>query len=661
MIGNEKMEQKIINTLRALAIDMTNAANSGHPGMPLGSAPMAMKIYEQMNINPKKPDWFNRDRFVLASGHASSLLYALLHINGFDLSINDLKDFRKFASKTPGHPEFMVTPGVDATSGPLGQGIGMAVGMALTEKILANKYNKDDHKLIDHYTFVLCGDGDLQEGVSSEASSLAGLWNLSKLIVLYDSNNITLDGSTSDTINEDTKARYEAYGWQYLKVEDGNDTKAIERAILMAKLDVTRPTIIEVKTIIGYGSVNQATNKVHGTPLGKEDGANAKKSYGISTKQFYVEEDIYHNYTNKVIKKGKLIYNSWIKDLKEYELKYPNLAKELNLIIEDKYSFNFEDLDFSNIESQATRNSSNDIINYLASICQNLIGGSADLASSNMTKIKDSKLFSSKNIQGRNINYGIREFAMGVINNGILLHKGLKVFGATFLVFSDYVKPAIKMASLMNLPSIYLFTHDSIAVGEDGPTHQPIEQLAMLRSMPNLNVIRPADAKETYGAWQLAITSKMTPTVLSLSRQNLPVLSNSDVNEVKNGAYIVYHEKNKLDLIIIATGSEVSLAIDSAIELEKDNIAVRVVSMPSVYLFEKQNLSYQNKIIPKSCKKRLVIEMSSKYGWEKYSLKTENIIAMTSYGESAPGNEVMNHFGFNVENVIKVAKRIVKK
>ena len=655
------MEEKVINTIRALSIDMTNHAKSGHPGMPLGSAPIGYQIFKEMKINPRKPNWFNRDRFVLASGHASALLYSLLHLSGFNLCLTDLKNFRQLNSSTPGHPEVGVTLGVDATSGPLGQGIPMAIGMALAEQVLASKYNKDNYQIVDHYTYALCGDGDMQEGVTCEASSLAGLWKLGKLIVFYDSNDVTLDGPLNQSSHDCIKERYESFGWQYLRVDDGEDLKALNKALKMAQLEDQKPTIIEVKTIIGYGSPKQGTSAVHGAPLGEEDGNETKKFFGCSLKEFDVCNEIYDTYTYSKIKVGEKLYKEWLKCFKDYQINYPEEASELRDLMNDDFKINFSDYDFKKAgDVQATRNSSNDVINYIADKLPTFMGGSADLSGSTMTKIKTSDLFSSNNYLGRNINYGVREFAMATINNGVMLHGGLKIFGGTFFVFSDYLKPAIKMAALMKLPSIYVFSHDSIAVGEDGPTHEPIEQLAMLRSMPNVNVIRPCDANETVGAWQIALESKETPTTLILSRQNLTVETNSDANMVKYGAYIIRKEKERIDCLIIATGSEVNLAIAAAQQLEKENIDVRVVSMPCRNLFEQQPKKYQNQVIPSKCKQRLVIEMASSFGWHKYALKDSQILAIDKYGISAPGQIAVEYYGFNINNVVRIVKDIVK-
>lgn len=655
------MEQKIINTIRALSIDMTNTANSGHPGMPLGAAPIGYKIFKEMNINPKKPDWFNRDRFVLASGHASALLYSLLHLSGYAISIDDLKEFRQYGSITPGHPEVFHTPGVDATSGPLGQGIPMAIGMALAEQFLATKYNKEELNIIDHYTYALCSDGDMQEGVTFEASSLAGLWGLGKLIVFYDSNDVTLDGKLSETSNDNIKQRYESFGWQYLFVEDGNNLEAIDRAIKIAKLDIDRPTLIEIKTVIGYGSVNEGTSKTHGAPLGKEDGDNVKRFLNCPLGEFCIKNEVYDDFTYVQIKEGEKAYKNWNKLMKEYASAYPNEAKELNDVINNNIQIDFSDFPFKKAsEQQATRNSSNDVINYIAKEYPTFLGGSADLSGSTMTRINDSNLFSKNNYLGRNINYGVREFGMAVINNGVILHGGVKIFGATFFVFSDYLKPAIKMAALMQIPSIFVFSHDSIAVGEDGPTHEPIEHLAMLRAMPNVNVLRPCDATETVAAWDIALSSKKTPTVIILSRQKLEIEENSSYEKAKLGGYIIYEEKDDIDCLLIATGSEVNLATKVAKELEKDGIQLRVVSLPCVSLFEQQSKKYQNTIIPSAVKKRLVIEAAASYGWHKYALKDNQMLTIDKYGASAPGNRVMEEYGFSVENTIALVKDIVK-
>lgn len=655
------LQKETIDAIRSLSIDMINKANSGHPGMPLGSAPIGYTLFKDMKINPKKPTWFNRDRFVLASGHASALLYSLLHLSGYDISIDDLKNFRQLNSLTPGHPEVFHTPGVDATTGPLGQGIPMALGMALAEKVLAHKYNKEEVNVIDHYTYALCGDGDMQEGVTSEASQLAAHWGLGKLIVFYDSNDVTLDGNISQTSSESVKLRYEAYGWQYIRVEDGNDVKALEEALEAAKANLERPTLIEVKTIIGFGSDKQGTNAVHGAPLGADDAVKAKNVYGCSTAEFDVPNSVYDSFTYNRLTAGAKAYKAWQKDLKKYKELYPKEYEELNNVINNEFTVDFKDYDFKEVGfSQATRNSSKDVINYIAGKLPTFMGGSADLSHSVMSNIDDSTLFSKDNIEGRNINYGIREFAMAVINNGVMLHGGIKIFGATFFVFSDYMKPAVKLAALMEIPSIFVYTHDSVAVGEDGPTHEPIEHLAMFRAMPNVNVIRASDANEAAAAWDIAINSEKTPTVLVFSRQNLVVNEHSNLANVHKGAYIAYHEDKDIDVLLIATGSEVNLAIEAAKQLKEAKIDVRVVSMPSRNIFEKQTKKYINEIIPPKVKKRLVIEMASSFGWHKYALKDSQIMALDRYGLSAPGNKVMEALGFDVDNVVARVKKIVK-
>lgn len=660
-MNKHSYEELTINTLRALAIDMTNQANSGHPGLPLGAAPIGYKIFEDLKINPAKPNWFNRDRFVLAAGHGSALLYGLLHLSGFNLSLEELKNFRQLGSTTPGHPEFGETYGVDATTGPLGQGIPMALGMALAEKVLATKYNEEDFNVVDHYTYALCGDGDLQEGVSFEASSLAGHWGLGKLIVFFDSNDITLDGELNESSSDCIKQRYESMNWQYLYVEDGNDLNALDKALAMAKLEDSKPTLIEVKTTIGYGSINQGTSKVHGAPLGKEDGDNVKKFLNYPLKEFYIKQEVYDSFTYHKIKTGEKTYKNWIKLLKDYEMVYPKKAEEFKKVINDEIKVDFSDFEINeNHNNQATRNSSNDLINHIAKQHPTFMGGSADLSGSNMTLIKDSGLFRKNDYLQKNINYGIREFAMSAINNGVMLHGGIKIFSSTFFIFSDYLKASVKLAALMKLPTIYVFTHDSVAVGEDGPTHQPIEQLAMFRAMPNVNVLRPCDIKETIAAWKIALESKTTPTIIVLSRQKLQIVQESDQEQVNKGAYIVKKESDSLNTLLIATGSEVALAISIANKLESNNIATRVVSMPSMNLFELQSKKYQNSIIPSKVKNRFVIEMASSFGWFKYTLKDQNIFAIDTYGASGPGDLVMKEYGFDSDIIFDKIKNIVK-
>ena len=546
-----------IATIRSLGIDTINKANSGHPGMVLGSAPALYTLFnKELNIYNKEAEWINRDRFVLASGHASALLYSMLHLTGFDVTIDDLKNFRQLNSRTPGHPEIEMTHGVDASSGPLGQGIPMAAGMAMAEKFLASQYNKENFDIIDHYTYVLCGDGDMQEGVTYEAASLAGHLSLGKLIVLYDANKVTLDGPLSMSFSENVKKRYEACNWQVLEVKDGNDINEIHKAIKKGKKEQFKPTLIIVNTVIGFGSANQGTNKVHGAPLGKEDGKNAKLSYGFDHDEFYVPEEVYEDFKKKTIKRGKSKFNKWNKLFNEYKEQYPTEAKQLEDAIAGKYSLNIDELlkNYPVGHNDATRNTSLEVIQEVAKQNPTFLSGTADLASSTKTKIKDEDDFSVENYNGRNLVFGIREFAMVAIMNGMTLHKGVKVSAGGFLVFSDYFKAAVRMACLMKLPIILPLSHDSIAVGEDGPTHQPIEQFAMLRSIPNMHVIRPGDAVEMAAAWKLAIESTENPTALILTRQNVETMENSSVEGVSKGAYVIGKEENHLDAIIIASG-----------------------------------------------------------------------------------------------------------
>ncbi len=644
-----------IATIRSLGIDMINKANSGHPGMVLGSAPALYTLFtNELKIFPKESQWFNRDRFVLASGHASSLLYSLLHLSGFDLTMDDLKAFRQWRSRTPGHPEIDITDGVDASSGPLGQGIPMAIGMAMAERFLAEKYNQEEFDIVDHYTYVLCGDGDMQEGVTYEASSIAGHLSLGKLIVLYDSNHVTLDGPIDYSFSENVKKRYEAMGWQVLCVDDGNDIQAILKAIKKGKKEKFKPTMIIIDTIIGYGSKNQGTSQVHGSPLGCEDGKNAKLSYGFDYDDFFVPKEVYQDFKKNIYDRGRRLYNKWNKSLKAYEEKYPDLYNELQQAIQGNYTFDYEDLvnDFPYGLSEATRNTSEKLINAIAKQNSTFLSGTADLASSTKTVIKDGGRFSCENYTGRNLYFGIREFAMVSIMNGITLHKGIKVAAGGFLVFSDYFKAALRMSCLMKLPIILPLSHDSIAVGEDGPTHQPIEQLAMMRSMVDIQVLRPADAYEMCAAWKIAIETKDKPTALILTRQNVSNITKATFEDVSKGAYIVSPEKEHLDGIIIASGSEVELAIKAKNELLEKGHDVRVVSMPSMELFNQQSDEYKESVLPHSMRKRLGIEMGIDFGWHKYIGLDGKMISVNQFGTSAPANIVIPNYGFTVENVV---------
>ena len=651
------IEKLCINSIRALGIDAINKANSGHPGIVLGAAPMAHTLWTRhMNINPKNSNWFNRDRFVLAAGHGSMLLYSLLHLTGYDVSIEDLKEFRQWRSKTPGHPEYKHTDGVDATSGPLGQGIPMAVGMAMAERFLAAKYNKENFNLIDHYQFVICGDGDLMEGVTSEASSLAGHLGLGKLVILYDSNNICLDGKLNDSFTEDVLKRYEAYGWHVQRVEDGNDIEEISRAIQCAKNEVNKPSIIEVKTIIGFGSKNQGTSSVHGTPLGEEDGIFAKQVYGWGHEYFNVPEEVYSYYKENIQDKGKSLENKWNILFEEYKEKYPELAFELEKAIKGELVVNLDEVlpKYEMGHTDATRNSNNEAINAIAKELPYFLGGSADLSASNKTLIKDEGKFIVDSDSDRNIYFGVREFAMATILNGMALHGGVKVYGGTFFVFSDYLKPAARMAAIMGLPVTYVLTHDSIAVGEDGPTHEPIEQLSMFRTMPNMVTIRPADAVETAAAWRIAVESRNHPTAIALTRQNVTVMQGSSYEGLSKGAYVINKSNGISEGILIATGSEVNLAIKAQEALENEGINVDVVSMPSMELFEKQSEDYKNSVLPKEVKK-LAIEMGSTLVWYKYA---DDVIGIDIFGASAPAEKIIKEYGFTVKNVVDRYKKL---
>ena len=645
-----------IATIRSLGIDMINKANSGHPGMVLGSAPALYSLFtKEYKVFPAHSQWINRDRFVLASGHASSLLYSLLHLSGFQVSMDDLKQFRQWGSCTPGHPEVELTDGVDASSGPLGQGIPMAVGMAMAEAFLATKYNKKDYPVIDHYTYVLCGDGDMQEGVTYEASSLAGHLSLGKLIVLYDANNVTLDGPLNYSFSEDVKKRYESMNWQVICVQDGNDYEAIAKAIKKAKKEVYKPTLIIVNTIIGFGSQNQGTSKVHGAPLGEEDGQYAKRQYGFEYDNFFVPEEVYDDFKKNVFNRGKRAYNKWNKMMDTYKIEYPELYQELFQNINDEYSFDEVAFikEYQDGISEATRVTSEKLINAIAAQNPTFLSGTADLASSTKTIIKDAERFSCDNYGGRNLFFGIREFAMVAIMNGMTLHKGIKVAAGGFMVFSDYFKAALRMACLMKLPIILPLSHDSIAVGEDGPTHQPVEQLAMLRSMPNIQVIRAADAYEMCGAWKKAVETNDCPTALILTRQNVTNFTHATYEDVCHGAYVVSQEKDNLDGIIIATGSEVELAMQAQKALLEQGKDVRVVSMPSMELFDQQDDSYKEKVLPKHIRKRLAVEMACDFGWHKYVGLDGKVISVNQFGASAPANIVIQEYGFTVENIVE--------
>mgnify|MGYP001198318235 FL=1 len=659
------IEQKSVNAIRVLAADTVQKANSGHPGMPLGSAAMAYELWaNHLTHNPKNPKWVNRDRFILSAGHASSLLYSLLHLFGYGLTIEDMKNFRQDNSLTPGHPEYGHTVGVEATTGPLGAGMGMAVGMAMAQAHMAATFNTEDYNIIDHYTFVLGGDGCMEEGISSEAFSLAGTLGLSKLIVLYDSNNITIEGNTDLAFTEDVNKRMEAFGFQTLTVEDGNNLEEISKAIELAKAEKTKPSFITVKTKIAFGCpAKEGSESSHGSPLGEENVKALRDNLGWEEQEaFVIPQDVYDNFAQKA-KKGQEAEDNWNKLFKAYCEKYPEkkaLWDKYFAVIDDEKLLNCDEFWSYEDKPQATRSLSGNMINRLAKIMPNFWGGSADLGPSNKTVIKDGGSFSKNNYLGRNIHYGVREFAMAAIANGITLYGGTKTFVGTFFVFSDYLKPMARLAALMKIPVTYVLTHDSIGVGEDGPTHEPIEQLAMLRAMPNINVFRPADATETAAAWYSAITSKNTPTVLALSRQNLPQIEGSSKEALKGGYIIAESIKAKPDAIIIASGSEVSLAVDAKKELMEKGFDIRVVSMPCMDIFEQQSDEYKEKILPQTVEKRLVVEAGSSICWGKYLGFKGKSVTIDTFGASAPANVLFKKYGFTVENIVNKALSMFK-
>lgn len=657
------VKQKVINTIRVLSAEAIEKANSGHPGLPLGAAPAAFTLFnEHIKHNPKNPDWINRDRFILSAGHGSMLLYSLLNLYGYGLKIEDLENFRQFDSLTPGHPEYMHTKGVEASTGPLGQGIAMGVGMAIAERHLAALFNKDDNKLIDHMTYILCGDGCLQEGISNEASSLAGTLKLNKLVVLYDSNNITIEGDTGVAFTENVRARYEALGWNTLFVEDGNDIEAISKAIAEAKKSTDKPTLIEIKTKIGFGATGkEGTAGAHGAPLGAESLAALRKNLQYEEEGFNVSQDVL-DYMKEKCEELDKYEEDWHKQLEAYKAKYKadydKLMSFYNGEVSEEVLKSMTDIE---LKDDASRASSGKVLNKVSHVLENMIGGSADLGPSNKSVMNDEKYFSSECPEGRNIHFGVREHAMAAICNGILLHGGLRSYAATFLVFSDYMKPSIRLASLMNLPAIYILTHDSIGVGEDGPTHQPIEHLAMLRSIPNINVIRPADSREVIYAWQSALMSKETPTCLILSRQGLKLLDNSSEEALKGG-YIVHKEaKDAIDAIIIATGSEVALSIEAAKDLEAKGKSIRVVSMPSQEIFLNQDKEYIEKILPSSVKARVSVEALSTMPWGKFVGLEGTAIGIDRFGSSAPGKVLFEKYGITKEHVEEKVSKLIEK
>lgn len=673
----KNIDNMSVNAVRILAVDAIQKANSGHPGLPLGAAPVAYEIWaNQMKHNPANPDWLNRDRFILSGGHGSAMLYSLLHLFGYGLTVEDLKQFRQEDSLTPGHPEYGHTVGIEATTGPLGAGMGQAVGMAMAEAHMAAKFNKEDCPVIDHYTYVLGGDGCMQEGITYEAMSLAGTLKLNKLIVIYDSNKISIEGDTDIAFTENVDARFQAMGFQTITVEDGNDLEAIGAAIMAAKADTGRPSLITVKTTIGYGTPKAGTAAVHGAPIGAEGVDVMKDNFCWPSKEpFFVPDEVYEN-MKQVQAKLASYEEEWNKLYADYQAKYPEAAKELSefldmsaskKLIEDDSFWNdmindlkpAKVLDYSK-DADATRNIGGWVLNKkLKNVIPNLIGGSADLAPSNMTYLSGAGDFSAEDYTGKNLHFGIREFAMSAITNGMVLH-GLRAYCATFFVFSDYIKPMARLASLMQIPTTYVLTHDSIGVGEDGPTHEPIEQLAMLRSLPNFHTFRPADATETLAGWYSAITSEKTPTALVLSRQNLAPLPGSSKEALK-GAYIIDDSaKDVPDAILMASGSEVALCVDAKKALSEEGIDVRVVSVPCMDIFEEQSAEYKESVLPKAVRARVAVEAASDFGWHKYVGLDGQTVTMKGFGASAPNKLLFKKFGFTVENVVATVKSVMQ-
>ena len=650
-----------VNTIRVLSAEAIQKANSGHPGLPLGSAPIGYTIFaDHLKFNPSDPSFFDRDRFILSAGHGSMLNYALLHLFGYDISMEDIKNFRQLDSKTPGHPEYKHTPGVETTTGPLGQGIANAVGMAIAETKLAAEFNREGFPIIDHYTYALCGDGCMQEGIEYEAASLAGTLKLGKLIVIYDKNDITIEGNINTAFTEDVGARHKAQGWQVINVEDGNDLKAISKAISKAKKETEKPSLIIVKTTIGYGSPKAGSADVHGAPLGNEAITELKHNLNHDYPEFTVPKEV-SKHLEKYKLNGDKLQKKWQNLVTAYEMKYPELGKRLKDYLSGKTpDLLHDDKLFDFAKPDATRNTSYKVLNRLSELLPNLVGGSADLAPSNKSNMTGRSYYSPENRVGSNFHFGIREHAMSAICNGMALHGGLRVYCATFFIFSDYMKNAMRLSALMNIPVTYILTHDSIGVGEDGPTHQPIEQLTGLRSIPNMKVFRPADGKETAYAWISAI-SESSPTCLVLTRQNLPQYKNSSSDALKGGYVLADSEKSTPDAILMASGSEVELAMNAKEELLNHGIDVRVVSMPCMELFEKQDEAYKNYVLPLNVRARVAIEAGSPDTWYKYVGLDGKVICMTTFGASAPFSALLKKFGFTVENVVEKVKKVLSK
>ncbi|MBN9351046.1 MAG: transketolase [Chitinophagaceae bacterium] len=665
----EQIEQSGINTVRVLAADAVQKANSGHPGTPMGLAPLGHVLWaKEMNYNPRNPEWPNRDRFILSCGHACMLQYAFLFLTGYDLTLNDIKNFRQLHSRTAGHPEYGLLPGIEVTTGPLGQGFANGVGMAIGQQMLAKRYNKPGLKLFDYKIFAICSDGDLMEGVSSEAASVAGHLKLGNIIYLYDDNKITIEGSTSLAFDEDVSSRFRAYGWHVQSVDDANDLASLAIAVENAKKETSRPSLIRVRSHIGFGSPNKVDSaKAHGSPLGEDEVKLVKKNFGFDPdKSFVVPDDVLKFYREKG-KAGIKKEEEWNELFKRYKEKYPAEAAEYELLSSGKFADGWEKYLPSfeaDLKGMATRKASGKVLNSISKYLPLLVGGSADLAPSTDTNLNEYESFTSENHGGRNLHFGIREHGMGAILNGMALTKGITPYGATFLVFYDYMRPPVRLAAIMKIRPVFIYTHDSIGLGEDGTTHQPIEQLAGLRSVPNLVTIRPADANEVSQAWKAALLHKDGPVALILTRQNVPVFDRSKVESaegVQKGAYVLSDCKGTPDIILMATGSEVQLILGAQEKLKEENINARVVSFPSWELFEAQNDKYKESVFPKSVRKRLAVEAGSSMGWHRYTTDDGDVLGIDKFGESAPGNEVMAEYGFTVENVVKRAKRLIDK
>ncbi len=651
------IDNKCVNTLRVLGAEIISSVNSGHPGIVLGAAPILHTLFTRhININPGDPEWFNRDRFILSAGHGSILYYMLLHLSGYKITMDDLKQFRQKGSLTPGHPEWHHTDGVELSTGPLGQGFATAVGLAIGESFLDAKFNKFDYSVVDHYTYVLCGDGDLQEGIAQEAASLAGHLGLNKLIVLYDSNDVQLDGNVDLTNTESVEDKFKAMNWNYLRVEDGNNCDDIDKAISMAKDNTTKPTIIEIKTVIGYGAPNSGESSIHGKPMSAEACQELRKNLNYSIQPFTIDDEVYDFYKKNVINRGYTACTLWNKNLNTYGKKYEEDFKLFNDVMFDDIKVpSYDELPKYEVgSSESTRKVMGKVVDYLSAKMPNIMGGSADLTASTMVKGADG-IYGESNPLGRNIKFGVREHAMAAITNGITLHGGLRGFCAGFFVFSDYLKPAVRVAAIMKLPTLFFFSHDTVCVGEDGPTHQPVEQLAMFRCMPNVNLFRPADAKEMEAAMVYAFEQKEYPTVIVSTRQNVPTLAETKPEKIAKGAYIAYEPKSKLDGIYVTCGSEVALCIEAAKKLDSEGVGVRVVSMISQFLFDKQDASYKEKILPASVTKRLAVEMGSSMPWYKYA---SNVLGIDTYGASMPLKYIHETYGFTVDNIYNQFKNL---